>query len=143
MPSITRRSGPRPAGALSAEAEVLAATRRLLAGGATFTELGVQRICAEAGVARSTFYSHFTDKTDLVVRLFGSMVDASYDIVSPWTPADGPEALAESFGEVIGLYREYADVLRAVAEVAAYDATVREIWDTRVARFTEHNTALL
>ena len=51
MPSITRRRTAQVGRPTTAEADILAATERLLAGGATFTELGVQQICTEAGVA--------------------------------------------------------------------------------------------
>ncbi|MEU6203817.1 helix-turn-helix domain-containing protein, partial [Micromonospora musae] len=62
MPSITRRRSGGSDRRLSVEAQILAATERLLAEGESFTELGVQRIAREAGVARSTFYMHFADK---------------------------------------------------------------------------------
>ncbi|TFV34017.1 hypothetical protein E4K10_43515 [Streptomyces sp. T1317-0309] len=51
MPSITRRRTAKVGRPTSAEADILAATQRLLIDGANFTELGVQHICTEAGVA--------------------------------------------------------------------------------------------
>jgi AcrR family transcriptional regulator len=127
----------------SAEAEILAATRRLLIDGANFTELGVQHISAEAGVARSTFYSHFRDKIDLLMRLGAAMVETSFDIASAWEPSAGPDGLADAFLEVLGVYREHAAVLRAIAEVATYDATVRDFWNQGLTQFTDRTTALL
>ncbi|MEU6204148.1 helix-turn-helix domain-containing protein, partial [Micromonospora musae] len=62
MPSITRRRSAAADRRLPVEAQILAATERLLGEGESFTELGVQRIAREAGVARSTFYMHFADK---------------------------------------------------------------------------------
>jgi AcrR family transcriptional regulator len=84
MPSITR---PRPQGPdrrAAAVAQVLAATERLLGEGVPFTELGVQRIAAEAGIARSTFYLHFRDKTELLVRLAGSLKEELFDLGEDW-----------------------------------------------------------
>jgi AcrR family transcriptional regulator len=143
VPSITRRPSPDPRRHASAEAEVLAATRRLLADGASFTELGVQRISAEAGVARSTFYVHFRDKTDLLMRLGTTMTATSFDIASAWEPADGPEAMAAAFLRVLGVYREHAAVLRAIAEVSSYDETVRRLWSERLAQFSERTVEVL
>jgi AcrR family transcriptional regulator len=137
MPSITRRRTANVGRPTSAEADILAATQRLLTDGANFTELGVQQISAEAAVARSTFYSHFRDKIDLVVRLATDLVAASFDITSAWTPLDGADRLADVFLRVVKIYREHAPVRRALAEVATYDATVRDFWNERVDRFTD------
>jgi AcrR family transcriptional regulator len=143
VPSITRRRNPDPGRHASAEEAVLAATRRLLAGGANFTELGVQQISAEAGVARSTFYAHFRDKADLLMRLAATLTATSFDIASAWETADGAERMAAAFLQVIGVYREHAGVLRAVAEVSGYDETVRAFWGERLARFSERTVAVL
>jgi AcrR family transcriptional regulator len=143
LPSITRRRAPDPGRPASAEAEVLAATRRLLAGGASFTELGVQQISAEAGVARSTFYAHFRDKTDLLMRVATTMTATSFDIASAWEPADGVEGMADAFLRVVGVYREHAAVLRAVAEVSSYDETVRSLWNERLTQFIDRTIAVL
>ena len=136
MPSITRRT-PGSGRRASADAEILAATRRLLIDGATFTELGIQQISAAAGVARSTFYAHFRDKTELLIRLATTTVDLSFGIASAWEPTDGVDGLAATFVEVVKVYREHTAVLQAVAEVATYDAAVREFWRQVLGRFTE------
>jgi AcrR family transcriptional regulator len=141
LPSITRRT-PDAGRRAPAEAEILAATRRLLTGSANFTEIGVQQICAEAGVARSTFYTHFRDKADLLMRL-ATMVAASFDVASAWEPTDGAKGLADTFLQVIGVYREHIGVVRAVAEVGGYDATVRAFWHDRLDRFRDRTIAVL
>lgn len=144
MPSITRRrasdSGRRPS---AAEADVLAATQRLLINGANFTELGVQQISAEAGVARSTFYAHFRDKTDLIMRLATTMLSTSFGIGSGWEPAGGAEGFANAFLQIVAVYREHYAVLRALWEVATYDATAREFWNEQLAPFRDRTIALL
>jgi AcrR family transcriptional regulator len=142
LPSITRRT-PDAGRRAPAEAEILGATRRLLTGSANFTEIGVQQICAEAGVARSTFYTHFRDKADLLMRLATTMVAASFDAASAWEPTDGAEGLADTFLQVIGVYREHIGVVRAVAEVGGYDTTVRAFWHDRLDRFRERTIAVL
>src|SRR5258707_14883032 len=98
MPSITRRSAPASSRA-SAEEGIVATAERLLAEGTSFTDLGLQRIAAEAGVARSTLYGHFPDKSHLLTRLASKMVDASFATVVPWTP-DGPEGGLDGFVEL-------------------------------------------
>lgn len=142
MPSITRRALD-PARRASVEAQILAATERLLAEGASFTELGVQRIAAEAGVARSTFYTHFRDKSELLMRLANTMRTSGYEIATTWTPADGLDALIDVFQRIVQVYREHAAVLAAINEVAAYDPTVREFWIAGHNRFVDFGVRLL
>ncbi|MER7586722.1 TetR/AcrR family transcriptional regulator [Micromonospora sp. NPDC127501] len=138
MPSITRRRPRNPDGRAAVEARVLAATERLLKEGIRFTDLGVQRIAAEAGVARSTFYTHFRDKTELLMRLAGTMRESSFDRTGSWEPGGPGDPLArltEVFADVIRIYRTYAPVLAAVSEVAAYDEAVREYWAAGLEKF--------
>ncbi|SIN30937.1 TetR/AcrR family transcriptional regulator [Micromonospora cremea] len=146
MPSITRRRPRNPDGRAAVEARVLAATERLLQQGARFTDLGVQRIAAEAGVARSTFYIHFRDKSELLMRLAGSMRETSFDRVHEWSPSapgDPLEALTEVFTDVIRIYRTYAPVLAAISEVAAYDEVVREYWAAGFEQFVARTEEVL
>jgi AcrR family transcriptional regulator len=116
---------------------VLDATQRLLASGASFTELGVQRIADEAGVARSSFYAHFPDKTQLLLTLVRRLSLGAYDAHASWVP-EGERALAElsdGFVAVVARYRENARLLTAVLEVAGYDDDVRQLWDEQLATF--------
>ncbi|MEU7974406.1 TetR/AcrR family transcriptional regulator [Micromonospora sp. NPDC049089] len=146
MPSITRRRPRSPDGRAAVEARVLAATERLLKEGIRFTDLGVQRIAAEAGVARSTFYTHFRDKTELLMRLAGTMRESSFDRTGDWDPGGPGDPLArltEVFADVIRIYRTYAPVLAAVSEVAAYDEVVREYWAAGLEQFVTRTVDLL
>jgi AcrR family transcriptional regulator len=94
-------------------------------------------------VARSTFYSHFRDKADLLMRLAATMRDTAFDITSAWKPSDGVERLAEAFLRVLGVYREHAVVLRAISEVATYDTTVRDFWQRAMTQFTDRTIEVL
>lgn len=138
----TRRTGRRA----DSEAAVLAATERLLQAGASFTELGVQRIAAEAGVARSTFYLCFRDKTDLLIRLTAHMKEGLFRIGGDWRPTGpdgGPGTLAAIYAEQLRYYRERGPLLAAIAEVAAYDAEMREAMLGEIDRFTRHIASLI
>ncbi|GAB2805574.1 hypothetical protein GCM10027176_08190 [Actinoallomurus bryophytorum] len=137
MPSITRRpQGPDHRAAV--EAAVLAATERLLAGGARFTELGVKQIADEAGIARSTFYLHFRDKTDLMVRLARDTRREIFEVGENWLPTNGGlEALIDGFTAIIAIYRERVAVVAAIHETIAYDPVVREFWDGGLTGFIE------
>ncbi|MCZ4602647.1 TetR/AcrR family transcriptional regulator [Streptomyces sp. Lzd4kr] len=128
---------------LSAEGAILAAAQRLLDDGVSFTELGVQWISVEAGVSRSSFYVHFRDKIDLLMRLAEQFLVPAFDASSAWRPSDGPEALTETFLNVLVFYRQHAAVRRALAEAAAYDATAGQAWGQEIAQFTGWTLAVL
>jgi AcrR family transcriptional regulator len=137
MPSVTRRAAAGARRRAAVEAEVLEATERLLREGASFTELGVQRLAAEAGVARSTFYVHFPDKTALLLRLVETLSDGAYELIAAAPPGDGVEAMAAAMAEVTRYYRERRHLLAAIIEVAAYDPAAREFWDGRLQHFID------
>ncbi|MFF5083971.1 TetR/AcrR family transcriptional regulator [Actinoplanes sp. NPDC000266] len=145
MPSTTRRPSAGPDRRAAVQAQIVAATERLLAGGATFTELGVQRIAAEAGVARSTFYLHFRDKSELALSLAGSLAGAAYAIMQAWDPGapDALESFERTMADVIRFYRARPAALAAVLEVTAYDEAVREAWAGQLDQFAGLATRLL
>lgn len=115
----------------------MAATGRLLAGGASFTELGIGKISTESGVARSTFYLYFADKTQLLLRLARDLGASSFDLLEGWRPdsESGQDDLTQAMHSVLSFYRKHSHVLRAVLEVAPYDMTIRDFWNERLETF--------
>lgn len=103
----------------------LAAAERLLAEGTSFSALSMQCIADEAGVARSTLYLYFKEKSALLIRPASGLKSGSYRLMSSWSP-DRPDALnrlADTLEEVIGHYRQRRHVLRAMLEPADRDST--------------------
>lgn len=146
MPSITRPSRSNAERRAEVEARILEATVRLLARGERITELGVQRIAAEAGVARSSFYLHFPDKSALLVRLTEELRRKSYTLVSTWQrdeSADTLDSLVTLYRGVVALYRESRALLAAITEASAYDPVVRRAWSAQLSRFAEGAIARL
>lgn len=136
---------PRPSDALerraAAEAGLLAATERLLATGASFTELGIGAIAAEAGIARPTFYLYFTDKTELMLRLVDALGVGMLDATNE-TPID-LEAITQAYRDGLVFFRARRHVIAAVLEVAGYDPAVRSAWGAIMERFVQREVALL
>jgi AcrR family transcriptional regulator len=144
MPSITRPQT--PTGRYGdVEARMLAATEELLRSGATFTELGIQRVTAEAGVARSTFYVYFTDKAELLLRLTQRLGEVSFGFFDGWSPddEDARDELLRRFVDVTAHYRQNAHLLTAVLEVAAYDRAFATFWKQRLDPFLANVTGML
>lgn len=137
MPSVTRRQSTGVDRRAVVEAKILEATERLLRGGESFTDLGVQRIAAEAGIARSTFYLHFRDKAELLLRLIDRLADQALDMIIDADPSRGLEGMATAMILNIRYYRERRHLLAAVVEVAAYDPAIREFWDAQLQRFID------
>lgn len=146
MASITRPRSQQSQRRTRTERAVLAAVQRLLDAGECFTELGVQRIATEAGIARSTFYLCFQDKTEVLVRLAATMKDEVFGRAAAWRPigpSGGPEALAAVYEDRLAYCRGRAPLLAAIAEVAAYDPVLREARAQEIDRFAHHITSLL
>jgi AcrR family transcriptional regulator len=112
---------------VEAQGRLLEATVRLLADGASFTELGVQRITDAAGMSRSAFYTVFPDKTALLLRLTENFQGQVTELVSAWQSDDvaGLAALVSLYERLLALFRQHAVVWAAWREVAAYDPAVR------------------
>lgn len=132
-PASPNRSGRTPRSAVNAQ--VLRATERLLTGGERFASLSVQRICDEAGVARSAFYVNFDDKTDLLLRLVAAATAEIAEVAAIWIdsePALALDALIAAQTRAVAVYREHDALLRASAEAAAYDDRISTIWRDRL-----------
>jgi AcrR family transcriptional regulator len=133
VPSTTNRT---PRGA--AEQQILDAVERLLAQGESYTQLGMRRIADEAGVARSTMYVYFTDKSELLMRITESATAELFTVAEEWVGsgrAGGVEAIERVQLAIIEQQRSHGALLAAVLEVAAYDPAVAEFWRSRVNSF--------
>lgn len=137
MPSVTRSASRARDRREAAEQLVLDATTRLLEQGHGYTGLGVQAIAAEAGIARSTFYVHFADKSDLLIRLTETATEELFTGVVAWASAPTTDlgTMQETLAEVVRQQRRHHAVLGALAEVAAYDPAVAAFWRTQIGRF--------
>lgn len=135
MPSVTRTPGRTQLRRGEIEEQVFVAVETLLEAGENYTTLGVQRICAEASVARSSFYSVFADKTDLILRLAGRATEGifagSEDFFAAAGKVDAKDLTATQLNS-IRVFREHAPLIRALAELAAYDEAVGGFWSARM-----------
>src|SRR4051794_10992972 len=96
MTSVTRRrSAHREVRRDETRARLLEVVERLLADGDTFTEISVERMVAEAGMARSTFYVYFTDKGDLLRSWFAEITDELRAAAAGWWDLQPPVAFAD------------------------------------------------
>ena len=117
------------------EAAVLEATEALLAEGASFAELGIERIATRAGISRTAFYFYFKDKRELLVRLTEEVNGQLMVAADAWWTGD--EDVRGALLRVGDIYREHGLLLRAVVEVATYDEELAVFWRGQVGRFVD------
>jgi TetR/AcrR family transcriptional regulator, ethionamide resistance regulator len=131
LTSLGRQSDKRAA----IEASVLEATEALLADGASFAELNIERIATRAGISRTAFYFYFRDKRELLMRLTSEVNGQLMAAAEAWWSGDAD--LGDALGRIAGLYREHDALLRAVVEVSTYDEEVARYWRGLVGRFVD------
>jgi TetR/AcrR family transcriptional regulator, ethionamide resistance regulator len=117
------------------EASVLRATEELLREGASFAELGIERIATRAGISRTAFYFYFRDKRELLVRLTDDVNNDLLAAADTWWSGDSD--LRTALGRIGSIYAEHGALLRAVVEVSTYDAEIAGFWRGLVGRFVD------
>lgn len=119
------------------QAEVLRATEELLAEGASWSDLGVERIATTAGISRTAFYFYFSDKRELLVRLTEEVTELLYVEADRWFSGQGDAEteIREALEQIADVYAEHAAMLRVIVEVATYDEEVGAFWRSVIGRF--------
>lgn len=120
---------------------MLVAVDQLLREGSSFTELSVQRIAEAAGIARSTFYIYFDDKTALMLKMAEDLGRGAFEVAGEVLPE--LDDIVRAHRDILGYYRERAHVLVAVTEVAGYEPAVRDVWNAATDRFAENLAGVL
>jgi TetR/AcrR family transcriptional regulator, ethionamide resistance regulator len=145
MAPLSRRTEAQRSKRSEVEARLVEATEGLLAEGATYAELGIERIAKRAGISRTAFYFHFRDKRELLTRLTSDVAAELYEEAARWWSGedggDGAAELADALRRVVAIYRRHASLLRTVVEAAAYDPEVALYWRALVARFVDATRA--
>lgn len=133
MPSITRKQSASREDRRNETIEaVTQAIGPLLDDGVRFTELSVAQIVKRAGISRTTFYVYFEDKGDLLVALSEGAMSAVNEAGRRWwtLPPDADrEQLRTALRGVVDVYVAHRSVMKAIAEVAAYDDRVSATLD--------------
>jgi AcrR family transcriptional regulator len=146
VPSITRRShGNRAKRRDEVRERLLMVVEQLLDAGESFAEISVERLVAEAGLSRSTFYVYFEDKGDLLRAWFGKVTAELEQASGAWWRL-GPEVersdLRAALGQIVGAYRPHTPLMSALYDLSAYDTIAREevtgMMDANVAGLVKH-----
>ena len=140
MPSVTRRRpSARQVRRDDIRARLLVVVEGLLADGESFTEISVERMVAEAGMARSTFYVYFADKGDLLRAWFAEITVGLRQAASAWWQLHPPLTFDDVRAALAGIvitYRPHTPLMAALYDTAAYDPSVRELVTAMMAENT-------
>jgi TetR/AcrR family transcriptional regulator, ethionamide resistance regulator len=138
MPSRSTTAPASPKRA-AVQAAVLRATEQLLAEGATYADLNIERIATRAGISRTAFYFYFADKRELLMRLSEDVTDELFTEADIWYSGSGdPEAeIREALANIARLYEQHGPLLRAIVEVSTYDEDVAVFWRQLLGRFVD------
>ena len=134
MAPVESREDPAPSARRTAtQASVLAATEALLAEGASYADLNIERIATRAGISRTAFYFYFRDKRELLMRLTSEVNDELMGAADGWW--SGETEMRDALQRIAGIYAAHGALLRGVVEVSTYDEEVATYWRALVGRF--------
>jgi AcrR family transcriptional regulator len=118
--------------------EILDATRRLLAAHSV-ADLSVDRIVAEAGVSRATFYVCFPDKHAVVAALAQESLawreEVHAEVLAD--PRLTRERLDELMLTIVGHWQQNRPVLAAIIELAEHDPAMGDPWRAAISAIAE------
>jgi TetR/AcrR family transcriptional regulator, ethionamide resistance regulator len=102
-----------------------------------FGELTIDQIARAADVSRPAFYTHFSDKEELLLAAVGEVSEELYAMADRWWHGVGPpaERVRRAIEGVVSVYAGEARLLRIAAEVSTYDEDVRALWFDIAERF--------
>ncbi|WAJ43357.1 hypothetical protein OK015_19360 [Mycobacterium sp. Aquia_216] len=107
--------------------------------------MSVERILAEARVARATFYACFTDKHAVISRLAQQSLawreEVSGDALRD--PHMTRKTLDDLMRRIVRQWRMNRQVLAAIIELAEHDPGMREVWRAAVGEITSQTAGYL
>jgi AcrR family transcriptional regulator len=113
-----------------ARVRLLEIVQRLLEAGETFSEISVERLAAEAGMSRTTFYVYFEDKSDLLRAWFTDVTHELNEAAAGWWslgPGASREDLRDALATIVDSYRPHATLMAATHDAVGYDAGARQL----------------
>ena len=127
MSTLSRRTALTEDSRLRNERAFMEATTSLLSEGTPFADVGVAQISEGAGFSRPTFYAHFRDKRELLLRLGAELEADLHAVANPWLDDDGGD-LRSTLEGVLAAFKEHSATLGALVEAATYDPEIATFW---------------
>src|SRR4051812_39923345 len=111
-----------------AEREILDAAEMLLREG-SYSDLTIANVMTRTGLGRSSFYVYFADVPALLRRLASRIEGEFLEVSDVWLTGPGDEdASRRSTAGIVAVYVRHGPVLKALADAAATQPEVEEIF---------------
>lgn len=111
-----------------ARERIVGAAERLLAG-RPWSELSVDAVMAEAGLARTVFYRHFDDLPALLLGMVSDVAGELFGAIARSREHDGPAAFVRAtLDHAVRAYCAHGPLLAALDDAARTDDRVREAY---------------
>ena len=121
-------------------AQVLSIVERQLRSGATYADINVATVVAEAGISRSTFYAYFVDKTNLLRIWYAEFTQVILAAAQAWWSLDRTATKGEvraALERIMDAYRAHPELMAATHEAIGTDQGVREAVDDAMRRYID------
>lgn len=145
-PTRARRAKPGAQPKASIEDRLLAAMERLLEKGQRFSSVSVEQLTQEAGLARATFYLHFRDKSELVVRLMSHVTEELIASTGNWlgnSEVAQHKDLQQAMVGVVHTFKKHQAILAAVSDTASHDPDVAHLYQAMIDQISEQSRRAL
>ena len=119
---------------------VLSIVEKQLRSGATYADINVASVVAEAGISRSTFYAYFVDKSTLLRNWYAEFTQVILNAVQSWWSLDGTATKADvraALEVIMDAYRAHPELIAATHEAIGTDHGVREAVDDAMRRYID------
>ena len=114
----------------AAQREIIEAAESLLRE-RPFRELTVDEVMRRTELSRPSFYVYFRDRHELVLRVVQHIFQNLLTPSNMWLEREeaGAPELREAIDGVVHVYEDHAHVLRALADAAADDTEVEQVYN--------------
>lgn len=138
MAGVTDRKRRRRRSPEEAQREIIDAAETLLHE-RPFRELTVDELMRRTGLSRPSFYVYFRDRHHLVLEVVRHLERELMDVSERWYRSAAPNAavVESALLGVVGVYERHGPVLCALADAAADDPGVEEVYRELVRRFVD------
>lgn len=109
----------------------------MLDAGEPYGDISVERLITAVDVSRSTFYSYFKDKGELLAAMAEDVTTDLSEAGGVWFSLERPESsedLAVALRPLLITYRRHHAILRSITDGASYDASLRTLHTVLVKR---------
>jgi TetR/AcrR family transcriptional regulator, ethionamide resistance regulator len=97
-----------------------------------FREMSVDAVMANTPLARSAFYRHFDDVTELIQQLLGEVGGELYAIAKQWNdsaPEEYAAATHQALTDIAQFFQRHGPLIQAVSDAAATDERVESSYN--------------